>query len=598
MADGSELDATQRTFFETFLAQDPLRDPDNIRKLERALHKRARPHRVYDENGQDITDYSDVVPALKEECDLDRRRIAAEIAEFTNEFKPELVHRSAEVDPLIRSITDTFAAYEAKIQQVAEDDRRKARSELLALTQAMHALQDELKVLILGWIDPDSDDAPVELWSADLGKALKAYLPKELEMLEVPSSTATLKVPRSLYDLFVEDKDLVTPAQIQAEAGDLLKQTLDELDLQGVKAEYDLWVSDEQVKAEEAGTVYEDDAVRVERVFNKIQAYVDEELQGQFDDAAKVLARRLQVIGTAHAERAQGRIAHMKRRKLRIAGSAAAPIIGIAAGSTGVILGAIGIAATPATAGVSGVAGAGVALASIATLRASAGGIKLLLDRNRSLATLTTKMHDDVQSLLANYQESSDAAISTREIGGTLLNSVFVVTCVKTLPKIAARFSLIEDRAAKVATKQIEVTAKIDQLLKDIETDQAAIHALSNDNDAEEEIAALEEKMAKAGAKAQQLIEKVIDMGQKIQDFTTKYGRCRILLTQIDSMIGSKTTTATMLIPVLTEFAFLLANAGVGVAGVAETAGLTMQLVNSGVVLVGEVGDGLGAIDA
>lgn len=593
------VNATGKTFLERYVERDLLRDPEYVERKKNKRRALYEAEIIETEDGF-VLNYDTEIRARKESREYDRRAFAAKLAALVEEWKPELIHAKMDV-PLVARIETTFDDFGRAIMAVAEDNIDDVIDDLSVIYFEMESEFELLKASVLSHTgsepEGDEDDTPVELWSMDLGRHLLKELGKEFTFLDIKPAPISITVPRALYRAFEEKGDLMTPAQIQHEASAIATDALKAVEALATRLRnYDDSLYEfARIKVDKGELYFHDRDDLLDWVDIELEAYVEEDVVPEIDAIAGVIASRVENLALLHAKRAADIDEHLRHRKRRIARKAVAPVIGITAGTLGILLGTGLIAVGPATAGLSAVAGAGIGLASVAAFRASLSGIKLLYEHTRGLNKLTKGMEKDIRALIKSYEKGM---VPGKEISAAIINSVFVGTLVKSYPRIEERFELIEGRVAKVSRAQIDAAGQLDDLLKAIETDKGTLRGLKVDETVIDQLLKPFEDIVA------ELISQIIALGEKItigedgKSFNTIFASCKKAMATISGMIGSKTATATAIIPILTEFAFLIANASVGCAGVFEAGSALAAGVNGGVVILGEVGDGIGALDA
>ncbi|MEM6373379.1 MAG: hypothetical protein AAF727_11450, partial [Pseudomonadota bacterium] len=548
-------------------------------------------------------DYVAEIRLRKKSRNYDRQKFAAELAQLVDEYRPELIHAGAD-QPLVKDIEDTFAQFASDIAAAPEDDIVEAMFQLADILELMKVESARLREQVMAISEEAPledeegiDDSPVVLWSIDLGGALTTAMGKGFDYLSIAPAPISVTIPKSLMDAFNEVGDLMTPAQIQHEASSIAQDGLRRAKWLATDITKEEAFLLEHVNASrragEPDFADEDDAN--DWIDLRLEEYVRDTVNPEVAEMAEDIASRVETLARDHATRAAAIRSHLHKRKRKIARKAVAPVIGVVAGGAGILIGTGLIALAPASGGISAVGGVGIALASVAALRASVSGFKLLHDELRSISSLTKSLHKDANSLLKSYEKGK---VSAKEVRSAVVNSILVAPIFKSYPRLREKFDTIERRIAKSTQRQIELTAEIGNLLDRIEADRKALPEYGVPP------ADIDRVMKPFEDAVQGLIDDVHKIGDKLstgikgESFTTVYSRAKTLLDRIGGMIGSKTALATAIIPVVTEFTFLIANASVGCAGVFEATGTLAQAVNGAVVIGGEIGDGIGAIDA
>ncbi len=461
---------------------------------------------------------------------------------------------------------------------------------------------EELKAEVLAYTgvleeDDTGSDAPVTLWSLDFGRYLIKELGQEFRFLDIKPCVVSVTIPKALHDAFEQEGDLMTPAQIQHEASTSAARALKRVEVMAteIKAFQNQLTDVINTGRDNQEPWFEDDEITGEWAELKLSEFIRVKIAPELNELADHVGQLVENLARSHAERAASIHKHLHHRKRRIARNAAPAIIGVTAATLAILLGAGLLAATPFTGGVSALGAAGLGLASVALLRASASGIKLLFEETRSLRKLTKSLEKDANSILKSYKKGK---VSGKEIAGSVVNSVFVVTLVKSYPRLKDKFDLIERRMAITTRRQIDLSSDLNNLLDAIETDRDAMRKAGVDEvDLNRILKPFEESVEELIADIMKINEKMA-IGEGGKSFNTIFATAKGLLAQIGSMIGSKTAIATAIIPVLTEFTFLIANAAVGCAGLTEATSVLSFAVNASVVLGGELGDAIGTVQS
>lgn len=603
----SRVDKEGRTFLERYVTRRALLDPEVMKAKKNAC--RAEYDAKFSRGGSETKvnynedhDYADEIRLRKKSRNYDRQKFAAEMAQLVDEYRPELIHAGAE-QPLVKDIEDTFAGFFREIDGAPEDDIIEAMFQLADVLERMKVECARLRTQITTFSreapaeDEDVDDTPVVLWSLDLGRALIKAMGKGFDFLRIDPAPISVTIPKSLMDAFDEIGDLMTPAQIQHEASLIAQDGLRRskwLATDITKQELYLL---EHVNASRAAGEFDfaDEEDAYDWIDLRLEEYVRDTINPEVAEMAEEIASRVETLARDHATRAAAIRSHLHKRKRKIARKAVAPVIGVVAGGAGILIGTGLIALGPATGGISAVGGVGIGLASVAALRASVSGFKLLHDELRSISSLTKSLHKEADGLIKSYEKGK---VSAKEIRSAVVNSILVAPIFKSYPRLQEKFDLIERRIAKSTQRQIELTGEISALLDTIEEDRRALPEYGLD------AADIDRVMKPFEDAVQGLIDGVHKIGEKLatgvngESFTTVYSRAKNLLNRIGDMIGSKTAMATAIIPVVTEFTFLIANASVGCAGVFEATGTLAQAVNGAVVIGGEIGDAIGTVDS
>ncbi|MEP1199076.1 hypothetical protein [Tateyamaria sp.] len=595
---GRQVDEKGRTFLERYVMKAKYQINPDTGLSDYAEAQKAQLWEDFGEGGG----AEEAIRTRKSICKLNRRVISAELARIVDDWKPELTHAGMDVS-IVKTIEDTFLQFYREIGSVPEDDLDLAIATLDDLDTGMKVAFEEIKATLLAYTGPSSDDgsdAAVTLWSMDLGRELIKELKGldgNFDFLKIGPAPIEVTIPQSLYKAFEDRHDLMTPAQISHEATSIaqgviarIKQLAD-----GINTYNESLVQDVNTSREAGEVDFVDDEAAAQAMELMLGKYIDQIVAPQVAEMADEISRRVENLARVHADRAAALAEHLRHRKRRIARKFIAPVLGVAAGVFGVLLGTGLIALAPCTGGLSAVGGVGVVLASVAAIRGFASGVKVAYDETRDLAKATKSLEKTADALIKSYEKGS---VPGKEIAAATLNSILVGTIIKSFPRLQEKFDLIERRMAVITNKQIEMSSDLDQLLIRTKEDEKEMLRVGIDEETTQIVVeALEET-------ADKMINEIIDLGKAVEigadgkSFNTIFATAKELLAQIESMIGSKTAKATAIIPVVTEFAFLIANAAVGCAGLFEAVNTLQVAVNGAVVISGEIGDGIGAVDA
>lgn len=551
------------------------KDADHVAKRRKRIRRKIRK----------ADDDSAKIAARKELAIVERNRLMAELAAMIELVKPDLIAADRH-DPLVDHVRGVYRDYKQQIEAVDETQAyRAARSELRDIEAEMMArfddLLDEITDTEMAGGEPLAELAAgkaVVIWQRDLGADLKEHLGDDLDVLEIGSGTLQVYLNSDVLDAFAEDNDRVTPQALQQEVEEVYRTKLE-----ACKDLVDTLIPvRRQLLAEIADGAGADDPTGylMDGLYRHVSATITPELVSEVND----LKAKIDAFIKIRWKQVTARRKTQKRRKLKLTLKFALPVLGIAAAATGI---AVGVALT--TTGIGAVAGVGITLASVAILRGLVSVAKNAYEELASIRTLTGRLQKDLDALADQYGRASSA----NEIGAAVVNSFVAWPVVKCLPAAESRMDEIEMRAAMVTARQNKMLAEAERAMAALEADREALRQ-EYDNLTELE---LDDLVKSEGEEIDATLTKISDLGAKTLPLQQAFAQIRQKLAQLSELVSDKVKVATLIIPIVTELAFMVANVAVGLAGAATAATAVEQNAGAAVALVGELVDGASAVN-
>lgn len=570
------LTDTQAHFIEKYVTIGKHRkDADYVAGKRKKLYREIR----------HADDDAEAIAARKEVATVERHRLMAELAAMIELVKPDLVVADRH-DPLVDRVRDVYKEYRRQIEAVDESQKyRKARDELREIEADMVAgfndLLDEITDTDMEGGEPLAELAAgksVVIWQRDLGADLKAHAGGDLDILEIGSGVLQVYLNKDILDAFAEDNDRVTPQALADEVEKVYQSTLS-----ACKDMLDTLVPVRQrLVAEIAHGAGDDDPIGY--LMDGLNRYVSTTITPEIAAAATDLRTKIDAFIKIRWKQVTARHKTQKRRKLKLTLKFALPVLGIAVAAVGI---GVGVALT--TTGIGTVAGVGITLASVAILRGLLSVAKNAYEELASIRTLTGRLQKDLDSLADQYGRASSA----NEIGAAIVNSFVAWPVMKCLPAAESRMDEIEMRVALVTANQNKMLAEAERAMVALEADREALRE-EMDGVSEKE---LDRLVRPTGNEIDKTLTKISDLGAKTLPLQEAFAQIRQKLEQLASLVSAKVKVATMIIPIVTELAFMVANVSVGLAGAATAATAVEQNAGAAVALVGELVDGASAIN-
>ncbi len=574
------LTKKQASFIEKYVTIGTNRkDPAYVRKKRKGLYHDIR--HADDDAGK--------IAARKKVATVERHRLMAELAAMIELVKPDLVIADRH-DPLVDQVRIVYKKCKHQIESVAEDQSyKRARDTLREIEAEMvvqfNALLDEITETEMEGGEPLAEVAAgksVVIWKRDLGKDLSEHLNGKIDLLEVGAGELQVFLNEAILDGFAEDNDRVTPMALQGEVENIYQDALSEArDLVDTLAPVESQLRKDIMEGKGGDDIIGyynsglQDFVSLQIAPGLIRIVTELKLQIH----ANIVIRWKQVTARRKSK---------KKRPLKLVLKFVLPVVGIVVAATGIALGVL-----LTTTGIGAVAGVGIVLASVAIARGLVSIAKNAYEEIASINHLTKGMKKDLDSLAESYGRASTA----NEISASVLNSFVALPVMKCLPSVESRMNEIEMRVALVTSAQNQLFSEAERAMAALPEDRAALQQELVSNRQAAKDGDIDELMKPAVEEVTKLLDKIANLGKKTLPLQQSFAQIRQKLDILSDLVSDKVKMATMIIPIVTELAFLVANVSVGLAGAATAATAVEQVAGVAVALTGEVADGAAAIN-
>ncbi|MEP1352430.1 MAG: hypothetical protein ABJX32_18040 [Tateyamaria sp.] len=530
------------------------------------------------------------IAARKEVATVERHRLMAELAAMIEMAKPDLLVADRHA-PMVDRAREVYKSYKDQIEAVREDQRYEpAEVELREIESEMvggfDSLFEEILSAELEGGEPLADRAAgksVVIWERDLGADLTASLSAEdRKIIEVGEGKLQIYLNEDILAAFAEDNDKVTPMALQGEVEQVYQNTLVacRVSVARIGAVRDKLLGD--VRENKAG----DDPIGY--YLEELQRFASTSVMPEIVSHVNALRTDIQMMIKKRWKQVTARHKTQKGRKLKIVSKFVLPAVGIvvAGAAIGVAV-VVGVVLTAS--GIGAVGGVGILLASVAAIRGIVSIAKNTYEQIASIKTLTGRLQKDLDALAEKY----DRASSANEIAASVVNSFVVWPVMKCLPAVESRMDEIEMRVALVTLSQNKMMAGVEEAMAALEQDRKTLMGAKSEASAK----VLDEYLRPAGDEIDKTLSKIGELGEKTLPIQEKFSQIRRKLEQLSSLVSDTVKMATLIIPIVTELAFLVANVAVGLAGAATSATALEQNAGAAMALIGEVADGAGVID-
>lgn len=529
------------------------------------------------------------IAARKKVSTVERHRLMAELAVMIRFVKPDLVVADRH-DPLVDHVRAVYKEYKHQIESVSENQRyRPARDKLREIEAEMDVrfsiLLDEITETEMEGGEPLAEIAAgksVVIWKRDLGADLRAHLGGTMDLLEVGAGELQISLNEAILDGFAEDNDRVTPHALQGEVESIYQDALSE----ARNLVDTLGPVERQLRQDIAdGRSGED----ISDYYNSgLQKFVSSQIVPGMVRIVVDLKRQIHANIVIRWKQVVARRESVKKRPLKLVLNFVLPVVGIGVAATGIALGVL-----LTTTGIGAVAGVGIVLASVAIARGLVSIAKNAYEEIASIKYLTEGMKKDLDSLADSYGRAS----GVNEISASVLNSFVAWPVMKCLPSVESRMDEIEMRIALVTSAQNRLLSEVERAMAALSEDRVALKRELVSTRGAATDADIDELMEPASDAITKLLDQIANLGKKTLPLQQFFARIRQQLDVLSGLVSDKVKSATRIIPVVVELAFLVANVSVGLAGALTAATMIEQAVGSAVALTGEVTDGAATIN-